>query len=224
MRVEAGRDEHLGSKHALADRNVAAARRALTTGAGERSAKIEGLKEIIAQCRETQEKVLVFTEFLEVLELATAVIGTEAFVLRGTVPVKERPGIVRRFKETEGFAALVAQIRVGREGLNLQAASVVIIMEPQLTPASEQQAIARAQQMGQTRRVVVYRLIAADSLDEHIVQLTNYKAELFTQLARRSALAEAASELPANVHDAAESELLQWGRDRYGLPPDDTPP
>jgi len=71
--------------------------------------------------------------------------------------------------------------------------------------------------MGQTRPVVVYRLIAANSIDERIVELSGFKAELFEQLARRSTLAEAASELPAGARDISEGELLTWARERYGL-------
>ncbi|MGH3182379.1 MAG: helicase-related protein [Streptosporangiaceae bacterium] len=83
----------------------------------------------------------------------------------------------------------------GGVGLNLQAASVVILMEPQLKPSTEKQAIDRAHRMGQTLPVVVYRLIAENSIDERVVQLSGFKAHLFEQLARHSTLAEAAGEL-----------------------------
>jgi SNF2 family DNA or RNA helicase len=89
-------------------------------------------------------------------------------------------------------------------------------MEPQLKPSTEQQAIARAHRMGQVRPVVVYRLIAADSIDERVVQLSGFKTELFDQLARDSVLADAASELPVGVRDVNEGELLAWARARYG--------
>jgi SNF2 family DNA or RNA helicase len=135
------------------------------------------------------------------------------------VPLGKRPEIVKKFQETDGFAALVMQIDIGSVGLNLQAASVVIIiiMEPQLKPSTERQAVARAHRMGQTRSVVVYRLIAADSIDERVVQLSGFKVELFEQIARPSALAEAASELPVSVRDVNDGELLVWARERYGL-------
>ena len=55
------------------------------------------------------------------------------------------------------------------------------------------------------------------SIDEHVVQLSGFKAKLFNQLARRSALAEAASELPAGTRDVTEGELLEWARQRYNL-------
>ena len=217
VRIDVGGNEHLACKQALADRNLNSARRALTSGDNERSAKMIRLAEIIAECWEGQKKVLVFSQFRRVLELCRVIIGEEALVLHGDVPVGKRPEIVRNFEEAAGFAALVMQIDIGGVGLNLQAASVVILMEPQLKPSTEQQAVARAHRMGQTRPVVVYRLIAADSIDERVVQLSGFKAELFEQLARRSALAEAASEVPADMRDVDEHELLAWARGRYGL-------
>jgi superfamily II DNA or RNA helicase len=217
MRIEVGEDEHLACKHALAGRNLNGARIALTTGDGERSAKMTRLAEIIAECQDANKKVLIFSQFRRVLETCRAIIGEETLVIHGDVPLSKRPEITRRFQEADGFAALVMQIDVGGVGLNLQAASVVILMEPQLKPSTEQQAVGRAHRMGQTRPVVVYRLIAADSIDERIVELSGFKTELFDQLARRSVLAEAASELPVGMHDVNEGELLAWARERYGL-------
>jgi SNF2 family DNA or RNA helicase len=152
-----------------------------------------------------------------VLALCQTIAGEDALILHGDVPLEKRPEVEMKFRESKGFATLVIQIDTGGIGLNLQAASVVILMEPQLKPSTEQQAIARAHRMGQTRPVVVYRLVAANSLDERIVQLSGFKAELFDQLARRSALAEAAGKLSAGVQDVNESELLDWAREQYVL-------
>lgn len=191
VHVEVSEGEHLASKQALAARNLNGARIALPTADGQRSARIIRLDEIIGECRAGQKKVLIFSQFRDVLRLCAAVIGAEALAVHGDVPISKRPGIVQKFEDTQGFGALVMQIDTGGIGLNLQAASVVILMEPQLKPSTEQQAIARAHRMQQTQTVVVYRLIAVASVDERIVQLSGFKAELFQQIARRSALAEA---------------------------------
>jgi SNF2 family DNA or RNA helicase len=216
MCIEVGGDELLACKHALANRNLSGARIALTAGDDERSAKITRLGEIIDECRSGNKKVLIFSQFRRVLELCRTTVGEETPVMNGDVPLSKRAEITRRFQGADVFAALVMQIDVGGVGLNLQAASVVILMEPQLKPSTEQQAIARAHRMGQVRPVVVYRLIAADSIDERVVQLSGFKTELFDQLARDSVLADAASELPVGVRDVNEGELLAWARARYG--------
>jgi SNF2 family DNA or RNA helicase len=96
------------------------------------------LGEIIAECRDGQKKVLIFSQFRQVLDLCRTIAGEEALILHGDVPVGKRPEIIRKFQETNGFAALVMQIDVGGMGLNLQAASAVILMEPQLKPSTEQ--------------------------------------------------------------------------------------
>ena len=217
VRIDVGENEHLACKRALVARNLSGARRALTCGDDLRSVKITRLKGIIAECRDGQKKVLVFSQFLRVLELSRTVIGDQALVVHGNVPSGKRAEVYRQFQEADGFAALVMQIDIGGLGLNLQAASVVILMEPQLKPSTEEQAVARAHRMGQTRPVVVYRLIAANSIDEHIVELSGFKTELFEQLARRSTLAEAATERPAGTRDVSEGELLTWAREQYGL-------
>jgi SNF2 family DNA or RNA helicase len=191
------------------------ARIALTSGNGQQSAKPIRLQEIIGECRDSQKKVLVFSQFRDVLDLCLSAIGPESLPYHGDVPIGKRPAVVREFEEADGFSALVMQIETGGFGLNLQAASVVILMEPQLKPSTEQQAIARAHRMRQTQTVVVCRLVAAASIDERIVQLSGLKAELFGQLARHSTLASAAAAL--RLHDVTENDLLDWGRSRYGL-------
>jgi superfamily II DNA or RNA helicase len=215
VRIDVGETEHLECKRALTNRNLQGARRALTVGNGIRSEKMPLLGEIISACRAEQKKVLIFSQFLDVLQAAQVVVGDGCLLLRGDVPQTKRLAVTQAFQDANEWAALVMQIDLG-VGYNLQSASVVIIMEPQYKPSTETQAIKRAHRMGQTRRVVVYRLIAADSIDEDIVELTNFKAELFDQLARRSVLAEAAADsLP--VHDIDESQLLIRARSRYGL-------
>jgi SNF2 family DNA or RNA helicase len=217
IRIEVSQDELLACKHALANRNLNGARIALTVGDDQRSAKIIRLGEIIDECRDGNKKVLIFSQFRRVLELCRMIAGEQALVIHGDVPLSNRTEITRKFQDAGGFAALIMQIDVGGIGLNLQAASVVILMEPQLKPSTEKQAIDRAHRMGQTLPVVVYRLIAADSIDERVVQLSGFKAELFNQLARYSVLADAASELPAGVREVDEGELLAWARKKYDL-------
>lgn len=221
--IAVGEEEILASKRALVGRNINGARIALTAADGERSAKIARLEEIVYECRDSQKKLLIFSEYRLVLSLCQAAVGKEALVLHGDVPTAKRAEAIESFTQATGFAAMVIQIEVGGVGLNLQAASVVVLMEPQLKPSTEQQAIARAHRMGQTQPVVVYRIIAAASIDEHIVRLSGFKAELFDQLARRSNLADEATRQSAGVRDVAEGELLDWAARTYGMPPGSEP-
>ncbi|MFI9365631.1 helicase-related protein [Kitasatospora sp. NPDC053057] len=85
---------------------------------------------------------------------------------------------------------LLSRIQAGGVGLNIQAASVVILCEPQVKPAMEAQAVGRAHRMGQVRRVQVHRLLATDSVDQRMLDILRAKHRLFDAYARRSEVAE----------------------------------
>jgi SNF2 family DNA or RNA helicase len=150
---------------------------------------MEYLREIVRECKTEERKLLIFTEFLDVLATTERVVD-ECLVISGRVRDSKGSEIMESFRNAEGFAALAMQIRVGGVGHNLQAASVVVLIEPQYKPSTEWQAVARAHRMGQPRRVSVHRLVAKNSVEERIVELTGFKAELFDKLARHSELAE----------------------------------
>jgi SNF2 family DNA or RNA helicase len=98
---------------------------------------------------------------------------------------------VDEFTDSATPVVLVCQIEAGGVGLNIQAASVVVLCEPQVKPSIEAQAIARAHRMGQVRSVQVHRLLIADSVDQRMLELLDSKAQLFDAYVRHSAIAEA---------------------------------
>jgi ABC-type branched-subunit amino acid transport system ATPase component len=100
---------------------------------------------------------------------------------------------------------LVCQIEAAGVGVNIQAASVVILCEPQVKPSIEAQAIARAHRMGQVRTVQVHRLLIADSVDERMIEILSSKAQLFDAYVRHSTIAHAA---PGAV-DISEVQLAR---------------
>jgi SNF2 family DNA or RNA helicase len=162
--------------------------------------------------RESEQKVLVFSFFLDVLE-AVRQLANAAAVITGSASPVERMRIVDGFQKASGFQVLPAQIQAGGVGLNLQAASVVILMEPQWKATAEDQAIARAHRMGQTRRVVVHRLLARDAVDERLLEVLRGKKEVFATYARdslvKNASAEATEAQVANTIIEAELERLR---------------
>ncbi|PBC61523.1 helicase SNF2 [Streptomyces sp. Tue6028] len=109
----------------------------------------------------------------------------------GSVPAARRQRLVDEFAAADGHAVLLCQIEAGGVGLNLQAASVVVLCEPQVKPTLEHQAVARAHRMGQVRSVQVHRLLAADSVDDRLLHILRDKDRLFDAYARRSDTAEA---------------------------------
>ena len=99
----------------------------------------------------------------------------------------------------------------GGLGLNLQDASAVILMEPQLKPSSEEQAVSRAHRMGQSRTVVVHRLFASNTVDTHLEEVLAKKQAEFDNYAEHSSIKEASPEAIA-VDDSLEIVAMEQAR------------
>ncbi|GGO64234.1 DEAD/DEAH box helicase [Nonomuraea cavernae] len=156
----------------------------------EKSAKLERLRELVEEAAQSELKVVVFSYFRDVLATVGEELGDHHGPISGDLAPERRQQVVDAFTAAPGHAVLLAQIQAGGVGLNLQAASVVIICEPQVKPTMESQAVARAHRMGQVRRVQVHRLLSPDSVDERMLRLLHAKSALFDAFARRSDLAE----------------------------------
>lgn len=179
-------------REAVVSGNFMAMRRAAYARPAQ-SAKLERLRELVAEAAENGLKVVVFSYFRDVLGTVQEALagGRVLGPISGSVPAARRQRLVDEFTAEPGHAVLLAQIEAGGVGLNLQAASVVIICEPQVKPTMEHQAVARAHRMGQVRAVQVHRLLATDSVDQRMLDILANKSRLFDAYARRSDVAEA---------------------------------
>jgi superfamily II DNA or RNA helicase len=187
---------------------MAMRRAAYAPGHRSGSTKLDRLCEIVEEAAANGRKVVVFSNFRDVLRAAAEALSPLCPVvgpISGAVRAADRQALVDEFAGLAGGAVLVSQIQAGGVGLNMQAASVVVLCEPQLKPTIEDQAVARAHRMGQVRAVQVHRLLAADSVDERLLELLQAKAELFDDHARRSETAAAA---PAAL-DVSDVELAR---------------
>lgn len=150
-------------------------------------AKIVRLREIVAESADDGWKVIVFSQFRHVIDaISAALAGTPQIVLTGEVPAARRHMEIERFTTHDGHHVLIGQIEAIGQGVNIQAASVVVIAEPQLKPSTEEQAIRRAYRMGQARMVRVHRLLAKNSVDERLEELLHDKRRLFRAYAHNS--------------------------------------
>ncbi len=190
------------------------------------SAKLTRLLEIAQEAMANDHKVVVFSYFRDVLGVVAASLGTRAMgPVTGSTSTVERQRIVDAFTASPTPAVLVCQIDAGGVGLNIQAASVVILCEPQVKPSTEAQAVARAHRMGQVHSVQVHRLLIADSVDQRMLELLGSKAQLFDAYVRHSAIAQAApgavdiSEVQlARTIVAQEQQRLASAPDLTGVP------
>lgn len=189
---------------AVEDGNFMAMRRAAYADA-EKSAKLGRLRELVAEAAGNDLKVVVFSYFKDVLGTVRQALGADRQAqatdqqaagrlvfgpISGAVPAARRQRLVDDFTAAPGHAVLLCQIEAAGIGLNLQAASVVVLCEPQIKPTMEHQAVARAHRMGQVRPVQVHRLLATDSVDQRLLHLLKNKTRLFDAYARRSDTAE----------------------------------
>ena len=198
-------------RDAVAAGNLMAMRRAdfSVPDAGD-SAKLTRLLEIIEEARAGGQRVVAFSFFRDVIARVVDAVGALPGVraygpVTGDVPAALRQEIVDEFSGAAPGAVLVAQVQAGGVGLNVQAASVVVLTEPQLVPAVEEQAIGRVHRMGQVRPVQVHRLLSEDTVDERLEEMLAGKRETFDAYARESSLAQ---QVGAAV-DVSEADLAR---------------
>jgi SNF2 family DNA or RNA helicase len=177
-------------RHAVGAGNFMAMRRAAYAVRNPAdSAKLGRLVEIVHEALDNRRKVVVFSFFLDVLDTVASALGAVAVgPLTGSIPPIQRQAMIDDFTARRDPAVLVSQIQAGGVGLNIQAASVVILTEPQWKPTVEDQAIARCHRMGQIRSVDVHRLLAEDTVDQRMLDILATKAVLFDEYVRRSEL------------------------------------
>jgi SNF2 family DNA or RNA helicase len=145
---------------------------------GGQSSKLEDLLEMVGEMVAEGRRILLFSQFTSMLDLMKprlAAAGIPFVELRGDT--RDRAAPVASFQAGDVPLFLIS-LKAGGRGLNLTAADTVIHYDPWWNPAVEDQASDRAHRIGQTKSVFVYKLIAADTVEERIVALQERKAAL----------------------------------------------
>ncbi len=146
------------------------------------SAKIDALVEHLRDLSRSGHRALVFSQFtgfLAKVRHRLAGEGIEFCYLDGST--RNRADELRRFKEGDAPVFLIS-LKAGGFGLNLTEADYCFLLDPWWNPATEAQAVDRTHRIGQTRNVMVYRLIAADTIEEKVMALKARKADLFASV------------------------------------------
>ena len=154
--------------------------------AEEDSGKWARLRDVAEVIAAKQEKVLVFTQFREITaplaHFLASIFGRPGLILHGETEVKKRAELVRRFQEDETLGFFVLSLKAGGAGLNLTAASHVVHFDRWWNPAVENQATDRAFRIGQTKNVLVHKLVCRGTVEEKIDSLLESKKKLSTDL------------------------------------------
>lgn len=152
-------------------------------GSDTASGKTETLFELLEPLLAAGEKVLIFSQFVEMLKLLERDCRTRevpTHVLTGNT--KDRQEVVRLFQEDQRACVFLLSLRAAGTGLNLTTASYVILYDPWWNPAVEAQAIDRSHRIGQTKTVNAYRLIAPGTVEEKIWDLQQRKAKTISDV------------------------------------------
>ena len=148
----------------------------------EDSGKFARLAEIAATVASRQEKMLVFTQFKEIVEplgdLLADVFGRPGLALSGDTAVARRKTLVKTFQEDERAPFFVLSLKAGGSGLNLTAAAHVVHFDRWWNPAVENQATDRAFRIGQKRNVLVHKFVCRGTIEERIDQLIESKRRM----------------------------------------------
>ena len=162
------------------------------TYSGVGSAKIDVLVEHLVELAGEGHRALVFSQFTSFLRRVRERLeaaGVECVYLDGRTRNRER--VIGDFRAGTAPAFLIS-LKAGGTGLTLTEADYVFVLDPWWNPAVEAQAVDRAHRIGQQRPVMVYRLVAADTIEEKVMALKERKARLFKQVIEGDGVADAA--------------------------------
>jgi len=149
----------------------------------EESAKMESLFYLLDQLYDEGHKVLVFSQFVSMLDLIKARLELESRPYNYlTGQTKDRKGEIEKFQTCKDPSVFMLSLKAGGSGLNLTSASYVILYDPWWNPAVENQAIDRTHRIGQKNKVIAYRLLTRDTVEEKIRILQHQKTQLVTNV------------------------------------------
>jgi superfamily II DNA or RNA helicase len=145
-------------------------------------AKVDALLEQLHDVTDGGHRALIFSQFTGFLDIVRERLdadGIEYCYLDGKT--RNRSKVLESFKNGSAPVFLIS-LKAGGFGLNLTEADYCFLLDPWWNPATEAQAVDRTHRIGQTRNVMVYRLIAKDTIEEKVMALKAKKAELFANV------------------------------------------
>ena len=147
------------------------------------SGKLSYLLEVSKTISEKHEKLLVFTQYAEIIphldQALSSVFGKKGLTLSGSTPIKKRGQIVEAFNDRDTYIPyVILSLKAGGTGLNLTGANHVIHFDRWWNPAVENQATDRAYRIGQSKNVIVRKLITRGTLEEKIDGIIDDKKKL----------------------------------------------
>ncbi|OCF30483.1 hypothetical protein I316_07865 [Kwoniella heveanensis BCC8398] len=143
--------------------------------------KVTALRKHIERCKAEGKRMLLFSQFvmiLDILEKALDHLGVRYTRLDGQTKTDERQGLVDEFNDDPEITVFLLSTKAGGVGINLTAASVVVIYDQDFNPHNDRQAADRAYRIGQEKEVEVIKFISKGSIDEDMLAIGMTKLQL----------------------------------------------
>ncbi|KAF7921816.1 hypothetical protein BELL_0024g00250 [Botrytis elliptica] len=145
------------------------------------SGKADKCVELLEKFQNEGEKTIIFSQFVTFLDLLQVPIGEKGWKCErydGSLNSKRRDEAIKRFQDKSDCNIMLISLKAGNAGLNLTAASRVIILDPFWNPFIEMQAVDRAYRIGQMKIVQVHRILVQETVEDRIMQLQEQKKSL----------------------------------------------
>lgn len=142
----------------------------------------KNIEEIIENFLESGKKIIVFSQYVEIIERLSKQYVQESVALTGATPTKDRQGIIDEFQNNPEKRIFLSTLKAGGVGITLTAADTVLFTDLDWVPANHLQAEDRAHRIGQKNNVNVYYLITPDTIEEEIWKLLRRKEKVVNQI------------------------------------------
>jgi len=149
-----------------------------------KSCKFEQLKETVNEILDENHKILIFSQFVECLKIIKNYFKSKVEIsyIDGSVSAAKRKIQIERFNNDDRVKLFLLSLKAGGTGINLTAADYVVLYDPWWNPAVESQAVDRTHRIGQDKKVIAYRMIVRDTIEEKILKLQEKKKKLVNEL------------------------------------------
>ena len=145
------------------------------------SAKLDVILPLLDDVATNCEKVIIFSQYVSALEWLSERIKLPLSIYHGGLDLDARERILDAFRKQDGPRVLLMSLQAGGVGLNLQEASMVILLDRWWNPAVENQAVQRAHRFGRETPLQVVRFLVEDSVEERILEILQEKEALFNE-------------------------------------------
>ncbi len=149
------------------------------------SCKFQQMTDIVEEILQENHKIVMFSQFVQCLAIIREYVQKSGFshsYIDGSVKSGQRKKEIQKFQERDDYRLFLLSLRAGGVGINLTAADYVILFDPWWNPAVESQAVDRVHRIGQTKKVIAYKMVTKSTVEEKMLVLQERKKELANEL------------------------------------------